>query len=143
MMKKITNLERSQQQATKPPFRGPPQRLSQAWKTRAPNEQRVPNTLDPSNVISQEETPWCLPFGDSHWKHEFPRSSGEPDHMDVFDTINHIFVLSPQVCLNIIPKKLEKGKREATKRDMMEIINKMDGESREKLKKKELQVYTR
>jgi hypothetical protein len=96
MMNKITNLERAQQQATKPPFRGQPQRSSQAWKPRAPNEQRVPNTLDPSNVISQEETPWCLPCGDSHWEHEFPRSNGEPDHMNVFDTINSIFSYLPK-----------------------------------------------
>jgi hypothetical protein len=143
MMNKITNLERSQQQATKPPFRGQPQRSSQAWKPRAPNEQRVPNTLDPSNVISQEETPWCLPCGDSHWEHECPRSNGEPDHMNVFDTINSIFSISPQECLNITPEQLEEGKREATRRARMEIINKMDEESREKLRKKELQVYTR
>ena len=69
MMNMITNLERSQQQATKPPFRGQPERPSQAWKHRSPNEQRIPNTLDTSNVISQEETPWFLPFGDSHWEH--------------------------------------------------------------------------
>ena len=44
-------------QAPKPPFRGQPQNPSQAWRARPSNEQRVPNTLDPSNVISQEETP--------------------------------------------------------------------------------------
>jgi hypothetical protein len=63
--------------------------------------------------------------------------------MNSFDTINHIFTVSPQVCLNITPEQLEEGKREATRRARMEIINNLDEESRERLRKKELQVYTR
>jgi hypothetical protein len=47
MMNKITNLERALPQAQKPPSKGHPQGASQAWRPCAPNEQRVPNTLDP------------------------------------------------------------------------------------------------
>jgi hypothetical protein len=52
MMNRITILERAQQEASKPPFRGQSQNPSQAWRDMDPNEQRVPNTLDPSNVAS-------------------------------------------------------------------------------------------
>jgi hypothetical protein len=63
--------------------------------------------------------------------------------MNVFDTINSIFSICPQECLNITLEQLEEGKREESRRARMEIINKMDEESREKLRKKELQVYTK
>jgi hypothetical protein len=67
----------------------------------------------------------------------------ESDQMNAFDTINHIFAISPQVCLNITPKQLEEGKREESMRDRIDITRNIDEESRERLRKKELQVYTR
>jgi hypothetical protein len=140
-MNKITNLERAQKQAPKPPFMGQPQNPSQVWRAQVPNEQKVPNTLAPSNIV--DDTPWCLPCGYAHWEHEFPMNNGEPHQMNLFDTMNHIIFVSPQVCLDITPQQLEEGKREATRRARMEIINKMDEESRERLRKKELQVFTR
>jgi len=94
MMNRITNLKR-EQQAPKPPFKGQPQKSIQACRARPSNEQRVPNTLYPSNVISQEETPWCLTCGDSHWEYECPRNNRELDQMNSFDTISHIFMVSP------------------------------------------------
>jgi hypothetical protein len=119
MMNMINNLEREQQQAPKPPFRGSPQNPSQAWRPRAPNEQKVPNTLSPSNNV--DETPWCLPYGNAHWEHECPMNNGEPNQMNVFDTINHIFFISPKndVDLNIDNRQcLGKGQCTcASKRD--------------------------
>jgi hypothetical protein len=53
MMNKITNLEREQKKAPKPPLRDQPQNTIQAWRDRPSNEKRVPNNLYPSNVISQ------------------------------------------------------------------------------------------
>ena len=49
-----------------PQYNGQLQRRNPGWKPRPPNEQRVPNTLTPTNVINQEEGPWCLPCGDAH-----------------------------------------------------------------------------
>jgi hypothetical protein len=48
--------------------------------------------------------------------------------MNVFDTINSIFSISSHECLDITPEKIEEGKREASRRDRMEIINNMDEE---------------
>jgi hypothetical protein len=138
MINKITNLKRVQQQAIMPPFKGQPQRQGQSWRPKPPNEQRVPKTLDPANVIDQEETPWCLPCGDSYWEHKCPRNNGGPFHINFLDTINSIFVMSHQECLNITLEQLKEGKKEVVKRARMEIIIKMDNESREKLRKREL-----
>jgi hypothetical protein len=63
--------------------------------------------------------------------------------MNVFDTINSIFSISPKEFFNITVEQLEEGKREETMRDRMVIIKKRDEQSRDKLRKKELQVYTR
>jgi hypothetical protein len=91
MMNRITNLERAQQQAPKPPFKGQPQNPGQGWKPH--NEQKVPNTLSPSNVV--EESPWCFTCRDAHWEHEFPMNNGEPDQMNTLSVMNHIFIVSP------------------------------------------------
>jgi hypothetical protein len=36
-----------------------------------------------------------------HWEHDCGRNNRELDQVNVFDAINHIFAISPQVCLNI------------------------------------------
>jgi hypothetical protein len=56
--------------------------------------------------------------------------------MNGFDTIKYTFSISPQEYLNITPEQVEEGKREAARRARMEIVNKMDKESRENLSKK-------
>jgi hypothetical protein len=141
MMNNITNIERVQQQTMRPPYKGQPQRQNQTWRPRPPNEQRVPNTLEPTNVIDQEETPWCFPCGDAHWEHECPRNNdGGPDYMNFLDSI---FTISSQEYFNVTQEQLEEGKKEAARRARMEILSQMDEESRERLRKKELQVYAR
>jgi hypothetical protein len=78
----------------RPPYKGQPQRQNRTWRPRPPNEQRVPNTLAPTNAISLEEAPWCLPCGDAHWEHECPRNSSSdgsnegPDYMNFLDTLD-------------------------------------------------------
>jgi hypothetical protein len=57
------------------PYKGQPQRTNQYWNPSPPNEQKVPNTLAPTNVIESEEAPWCLPYKDAHWEHEWPRNN--------------------------------------------------------------------
>jgi hypothetical protein len=52
-------------------------------------------------------------------------------------------MVSPQVCLNITPGKLEEGKKEVSRRAKMKIIKILNEESKERLRKKLLQVYTR
>jgi hypothetical protein len=61
---------------------------------------------------------------------------------DGINHINHIFTVSPQMCLNITSGKLEERKREASRRARMEFINNLEEKTRVKLRKKELQVYT-
>jgi hypothetical protein len=68
MMNRIVNLERAQQQAPRHPYKGQFQRGNQGFKLK--NDQEVPNTLAPTNVV--EENPWCLQCKESHWEHECP-----------------------------------------------------------------------
>jgi hypothetical protein len=49
----------------------------------------------------------------------------------------------PQCCLNVTLEEQQEGIKEATRKARMEVINNLDQESREKLKKQEFQVYTR
>jgi len=49
----------------------------------------------------------------------------------------------PQIFLNITPEEHQEGTKEAARKDRMKVINNLDQESREKLKKQEFQVYTR
>jgi hypothetical protein len=135
MMNRIVNLERGQQQAPIPPYKGKFQRGGQGFKPK--NDQEVPNTLAPTNMV--EENPWCFQCRESHWEHEFPLNNGEHDQVNV---INHT-IEEPQYFLNITPEEHEEGIKEATRKARMEVINSLDQESRENLKKQEFQVYTR
>jgi hypothetical protein len=56
--------------------------------------------------------------------------------------MNHT-IEAPQICLNISPEEHQESIKEATRKARMEVINNLDQESREKLKKLEFQVYTR
>jgi hypothetical protein len=49
----------------------------------------------------------------------------------------------PQYCLNVTLEEHQEGIKEAARKARMEVINNLDQESREKLKKQEFQVYTR
>jgi hypothetical protein len=68
---------------------------------------------------------------------------GGPDHMNFLDTLDSIFTMSSQEYFNVTQEQLEEGKKEAARRARMEILSQMDEESRERLRKKELQVYAR
>jgi len=57
--------------------------------------------------------------------------------------LNPGFSPRPTICLNITLKQHEEGIKEATRRVRMEVINNLDNKSREKLKRQELQFYTR
>jgi hypothetical protein len=50
--------------------------------------------------------------------------------------MNHT-IEGPHICLNIYPEEHQEGIKEATKKARMEVINNLDQESREKLKKQE------
>jgi hypothetical protein len=102
-----------------PPFKGQPQNPGQAYKPR--NEQKVPNTLAPSNVV--DETPWCFQCRDAHWEHECPMNNGDPDQVNI---MNYVFTEEPQVCLNITLEQHEEGIKEASRRARMEVINNLD-----------------
>jgi hypothetical protein len=69
---------------------------------------KIPNTLAPTNVINQEDGPWCLPCGDSHWEYECPRlhNNGNNEDPNNCEYMNFIDTLDP--CLHhIIPRILQ------------------------------------
>jgi hypothetical protein len=72
MMNRIVNLERAQSQAPRVPYKGQFQRGNQVYKPK--NDQEVPNTLAPANVV--DENPWCLQCSEAHWEHECPYNNG-------------------------------------------------------------------
>jgi len=43
----------------------------------APQEQRFSNTLASTNMVSQEEVPWCLPCDEPHSEQACPRNFGQ------------------------------------------------------------------
>jgi hypothetical protein len=135
MMNRIVNLERTQQQAPRVPYKGQFQKGNQVFRPK--NDQEVPNTLAPANVV--DENPWCLQCSESHWEHECPYNNGGHDQVNIMDHT----IEDPQICLNITPEEHQEGIKEATRKARMEVINNLDQESREKLKKQEFQVYTR
>jgi hypothetical protein len=135
MMNRFVNLERAQQKSPRVPYKGKFQKGNQVFRTK--NDQEVYNTLSPKNVVY--ENPWFLQCRESHWEHECPFNNG--DHDQVND-VNHT-IESPQYCLNVTLEEHQEGIKETTKKARTEVINNLDQELREKLKKKEFQVYTR
>ena len=67
-------------------------------------------------------------------------SNGDPNQVNI---MSHVFTEQLQVCLNITLEEHEEGIKEETSKDRMEVINKLDQESKEKLKKQEFEVHTR
>ena len=132
MMNRIVKLERSQTQAPRVPYKGQFQKGGQFYKPK--NEHEVPNTLAPTNVV--DENPWCLECSEAHWEHECPYSDGhqQVNNMDCFMEF-------PQI--NITNAEHQEAVKEVARSARMAIINNLDQESREKLKKQEFQVYRR
>jgi hypothetical protein len=135
MMNWIVNLGRTQQQAPRVPYKGQFQKGNRVFRPK--NDQEVPNTLAPANIV--DENPWCLQRKESHLEHECPFNNSDHDQVNV---VNHTFE-SPQYFLNVTLEEHKEGIKEASKKARMEVINNLDQESREKLKKKEFQVYTK
>jgi hypothetical protein len=106
MMNRIVNLERSQQQAPRLPYKGKLQKNGQGFKPRS--DQNVPNPLAPTNVV--EENPWCFQCRESHWEHECPLNNGDSDQVNI---MSHALVEEPQMCLNITLEQHEEGIKEA------------------------------
>jgi hypothetical protein len=133
MMSRIVNLERSQSQAPRVPYKGQFQKGNQFYKPKI--EQEVPNTLAPTNVV--DENPWCLECSEAHWEHECPYNNN--GHQQV-NNMDH-FMEGPQI--NITDAEHQEAVKEAARSARMAVINNLDQESREKLKKQEFQVYRR
>jgi hypothetical protein len=132
MMNRIVRLEKSQTQAPRPPFKGPFQKGNQTYKPK--NENEVPNTLAPTNVV--DENPWCLECSEAHWENACPYNTNQQqvNNLDCFSTF-------PQI--NITDIEHQQALKEAARATRLAIINNLDQESREKLKKQEVQVYRR
>jgi hypothetical protein len=90
--------------------------------------------LASENVV--DENPWCLECSEAHWEHEYPYNSGhqQVNNMDCFMEF-------PQI--NITDAEHQEVMKEAARSARMAVINNLDQESREKLKKQEFQVYRR
>jgi hypothetical protein len=88
MMNRIIRLEKSQTQAPRPPFKGQFQKGNQAYKLK--NENKVPNTLAPTNVV--DENPWCLECSEAHWENECPYNANQQqvNNLDCFMNLPQI-----------------------------------------------------
>jgi hypothetical protein len=123
-MSRIVKLEISQTQTPRVPYKGQFPKGCQFYKPK--NEHEVPNTLAPTNVV--DENPWCLECSEAHWEHECPYNGGhqQVNNMDCFIEL-------PQI--NIIDAEHQVAMKESARSARMEVINNLDQESREKLKK--------
>ena len=90
----------------------------------------------PSAIIV-DENPWCFQCSEAHWEHECPCSSGGHQQVNNID----YFIEGPQI--NITAKEHQEAIKEAIRSTRMAVIDKLDQESKEKLKKQEFQVYRR
>jgi hypothetical protein len=125
-------LERSQTQAPRPPFKGSFQKGNQSYKLK--NENEVPNTLASANAV--DENPWCLECSEAHWEDECPYYADQ-QQVNTFD----FFSGCPQI--NITDEEHQQALKETSRATRLAVINNLDPESREKLKKQEIQVYRR
>ena len=116
MMSRIVNLERSQNQAPRVPYKGQFQKGNQFYNPK--NDQEVPNTLAPANVV--DENPWCLQCSEAHWEHECPYNN---DGHEQVNNVGHIME-GPQI--NITAKEHLEGVKEAARLARMAIINNLD-----------------
>jgi hypothetical protein len=90
----------------------------------------------PSAII-MDENPWCFQCSEAHWEHECPYSSGGHRQVNNID----YFIEGPQI--NITIEEHQEAIKEAVRSVRMAVINKLDQESKDKLKKQEFQVYRR
>jgi hypothetical protein len=84
-----------------------------------------------------DENPWCFQCSEAHWEHECSYSND--GHQQV-NNIGHV-IEGPQI--NITVEEHQEGMKDAAKLARMAVINNLDQESKEKLKKQEFQVYRR
>jgi hypothetical protein len=78
MMNRIVKLERAQSQAPSVPYKGQFQKGNRIYRSK--NDQEVPNTLAPTNIV--DENPWCLQCSEAHWEHECPYNNGGHDQVN-------------------------------------------------------------
>jgi hypothetical protein len=90
----------------------------------------------PSAII-MDENPWYFQCSESHWEDECPYSSGGHQQVNNID----YFEEGPQI--NITIEEHQEAIKEAARSARLAVINKLDQESKDKLKKKEFQVYRR
>jgi hypothetical protein len=105
------------------------------WNENVFKDIEVPNTLKPTNIV--DENPWCFQCSEAHWEHECPYSNG--GHQQV-NNIGHV-IEGPQI--NITAEEHQEAMKKEAKSTKMAVINNLDQESKEKLKKQEFQVYRR
>jgi hypothetical protein len=89
------------------------------------------------SAIVVDENPWCFQCSESHWEDECPYSSGAHQQVSNID----YFEEGPQI--NITIEEHQEAIKEAARSARLAVINKLDQESKDKLKKKEFQVYRR
>jgi hypothetical protein len=115
----------------------PVQRISNIveWNENVFKDIEVPNTLKTTNIV--DENPWCFECSEAHWEHECPYSNGGCQQVN---NIGHV-IEGPQI--NITAEEHQEAMKEAARSARMAVINNLDQESKEKLKKQESLVYRR
>jgi hypothetical protein len=78
-----------------------------------------------------DENPWCLQCSESHWEHECLFNNGDHDRINIVKPT----IKDPQYFINFTLEEHQEGLKEASRKARMEVINSLDQESREKLKK--------
>jgi hypothetical protein len=89
------------------------------------------------SAIVVDKVPWCFQCSESHWEDECPYSSGRHQQVNNID----YFEEGPQI--NITIEEHQEAIKEVARSARLVVINKLDQESKDKLKKKEFQVYRR
>jgi hypothetical protein len=103
--------------------------------------------LNDASDISEDWDDYCSTQGDDcliqrgiglvKWE-EHVFGTSEPH--DQINNVGHV-IEGPQICLNVTPEEHRERMKEAARKARMEIINNFDPKSKEKLAKREFQVY--
>jgi hypothetical protein len=123
--------------------------LFQGWPTLPLTEEDTNwgDCPDDASDISEDWDDYCSTQGDDYsvkkgvgfvkWEENV---FGTNEAHDQINNVGHV-IEGPQICLNITPEEHREEIKQAARKARMEIINNLDPESKEKLVKREFQVY--
>jgi len=105
------------------------------------------------DAIEIEEVPWCLPCDTLHQEWECPQNQGMendegvvgPEILNVVEDLDHICAIQPQTNLTISDQMRQTKEKsvDAARVARMNMLNAMDEEAKNKLRKQKLIQYNR